>query len=278
MVPQPIGTKKTPVTSTAKKTAVKAQTRNTPVKAPAVQAPKKPINTAMQKKPATTGPKKPVTNTLPKKPTTAIGQKKPLPAPTKNVPRQPQQQGWLNKGLSAASSGIGSAVSAATSGIGNAAGAVVTAAGSGVAGAGRGAGARYLGTSPIQRAKSTDIIQHRKHFAHMGRYGSRVRQLAQRHHWCSRQPLNDTQEPSRSEQQWRGGYGVHGEQAQRAWYLGKLEQEYISQQPTGSVRASVRVSDMVGFAATPTSCSKFVTYTRRSMEMLAFHEYIHGAS
>jgi len=177
MVAQPIGTKKTPVTSTAKKTAVKAQSRNTAVKAPAVQAPKKPVNVAMQKKQAITAPKKPVTNTLPKKTTTAIGQKKPLPPPTKNVPRQPQQQqGWLNKGLSAASSGIGSAVSAATSGIGNAAGAVVTAAGSGVAGAGRGAGARYLGKIPsIQYISLIDLVQHCKHFTHVGRHGSRVR-------------------------------------------------------------------------------------------------------
>jgi outer membrane biosynthesis protein TonB len=142
MVAQPIGTKKTPVTSTAKKTPVTAPVKKSPVKAPAVQPPKKPVNTAMQKKPMTTTPKKPVTTVAPKKPVTAIGQKKPIPAPAKNAVQQPQQQGWINKGLSAASSGIGSAVSAATTGIGNAAGAVVTAAGSGVAGAGRGAGAR----------------------------------------------------------------------------------------------------------------------------------------
>jgi hypothetical protein len=98
----------------------------------------------MQKKPVATTPKKPVTNIAPKKPVTAVGQKKPVPAPAKKAIQQPQQQGWINKGLSAASSGIGSAVGAATTGIGNAAGAVVTATGSGIAGAGRGAGARYI--------------------------------------------------------------------------------------------------------------------------------------
>ena len=117
MAPQPIGTKKVPVTAQKKTAVTPVRKAPVPTAARAVQPTKKPV-------PA---PYKP---TPPKKPVTTVATKKPAPAPAK---KPPQQQSWLTKGINAASSGIG-----------NAAGAVVTAAGNGVAGAGKGAGSRCV--------------------------------------------------------------------------------------------------------------------------------------
>jgi outer membrane biosynthesis protein TonB len=121
MAPQPIGTKKTPVTGSkatppAKKPTTSAQTKTVPYKKPAV---------APAKKPAAVPAKKPV-NAPAKKPA-------PAAAPAK---KPPQQKSWLTRYTNAAASGVG-----------NFGGAIVTAAGNGVAGAGKGAGSRYVLTS-----------------------------------------------------------------------------------------------------------------------------------
>ncbi|OAL44254.1 hypothetical protein IQ07DRAFT_592333 [Pyrenochaeta sp. DS3sAY3a] len=120
MVSQAIGTKKAVPVSTVKKTPIKAPPTSSralqPAKKNPLPAPYKPASVAQ------------------KKPAASTAYKKPLPAPAKKTP--PQQQGWLSKGISAASTGIG-----------NAAGAVVSAAGNGVAGAGKGAGSSITNTS-----------------------------------------------------------------------------------------------------------------------------------
>lgn len=137
MVAQPIGSKKAVPSSTTRKSTA------TPVKRPAVNVKKTPV-------------KAPVANTpLKKKPVTAVGAKKPLP-PVSNYKKPatqaqkkiqsqghiavPQQQGYIGRALSGATSAISSATSYAATGIGNFSGAVVSAAGNGVAGAGKGAG------------------------------------------------------------------------------------------------------------------------------------------
>jgi hypothetical protein len=118
MAPQPIGTKKTPVTGT-KKTPVTGPKATPPAKKPTTSAQTK---TVPYKKPAAAPAKKPG-NALAKKPA-------PAAAPAK---KPPQQQSWLTRYTNAAASGVG-----------NFGGAIVTAAGNGVAGAGKGAGSRYV--------------------------------------------------------------------------------------------------------------------------------------
>lgn len=152
MVSQAIGTKKAVPVSTGKKTPIKAPNSR------ALQPAKKPVPAPY--KPASVAQKKPAASTA---------YKKPLPAPAKKTP--PQQQGWLSKGISAASTGIG-----------NAAGAVVSAAGNGVAGAGKGAGSSYVFLFFVFILSVVLILhhQHHKHIPQLGRRPPRIRQLAQR--------------------------------------------------------------------------------------------------
>lgn len=187
MVPQPIGTKKVPVTA-AKKHAV-APAKKAPITTTKVVQPTK-------KKPVPP-PYKPTPATPQKKPVTTLAQKKPLPTPAK--PAAPQQQSWLTRGISAASSGIG-----------NAAGAVVTAAGNGVAGAGKGAGSSYvLHPSTSRHFPDTNALcQDCKLISYLGRYGPRVRQLAQRHNRCEWKSSTDQDESPRTKYKW---HGCHGE-------------------------------------------------------------------